>query len=74
MIGSGWRIYDYYPALPLDFGFPYQWTLGGDMALSEALHNEDGLVNAFHDQIKHQSLGDFNSLEAHLHANELQGR
>ena len=46
MIGSGWRIYDYYPALPLDFGFPYDWTLGGDMALSEALHNEDGLANA----------------------------
>ncbi|HXQ51501.1 MAG TPA: cytochrome b/b6 domain-containing protein [Stellaceae bacterium] len=46
MIDSGWRIYDYYPALPLNFGFPYNWTLGGDMALSEALHNEDGLANA----------------------------
>jgi thiosulfate reductase cytochrome b subunit len=22
MIGSGWRIYNYYPALPIDFGFP----------------------------------------------------
>ncbi len=46
MIGSGWRIYDYYPALPLDFGFPYQYTLGGDIAKSEALSNEDGLANA----------------------------
>lgn len=46
MVGSGWRIYDYYPALPLHFGFPYGWTLGGDLALSEALHDEDGLANA----------------------------
>jgi thiosulfate reductase cytochrome b subunit len=46
MIGSGWRIYDYYPALPIDFGFPYDWTLGGDIALSEAITNEDGLANA----------------------------
>ena len=46
MIGSGWRIYDYYPALPIDFGFPYAYTLGGDLSLSEALHNEDGLANA----------------------------
>ncbi len=46
MIGSGWRIYDYYPALPIDFGFPYAWTLGGDLARSEALNNEDGLANA----------------------------
>ena len=23
MIGSGWRIYNYYPALPIHFGFPY---------------------------------------------------
>lgn len=46
MIGSGWRIYDYYPALPLDFGFPYAYTLGGDLSLSEALNNEDGLANA----------------------------
>lgn len=46
MIGSGWRIYDYYPALPLDFGFPYAYTLGGDLSLSEARNNEDGLANA----------------------------
>jgi thiosulfate reductase cytochrome b subunit len=46
MIGSGWRIYDYYPALPLDFGFPYAYTLGGDLSLSEAINNEDGLANA----------------------------
>ncbi|HTZ36185.1 MAG TPA: hypothetical protein VMB84_09195, partial [Stellaceae bacterium] len=29
MIGSGWRIYNYYPALPIDFGFPLAVTLGG---------------------------------------------
>ena len=46
MIGSGWRIYDYYPALPIDFGFPYYMTLGGDLSLTEALNNEDGLANA----------------------------
>ncbi len=46
MIASGWRIYDYYPALPIDFGFPYDWTLGGDLSLSEAINNEDGLANA----------------------------
>ncbi len=46
MIGSGWRIYDYYPALSLDFGFPYAYTLGGDLSLSEARTNEDGLANA----------------------------
>jgi thiosulfate reductase cytochrome b subunit len=46
MIGSGWRIYDYYPALPINFGFPYAYTLGGDLSKSEALNNEDGLANA----------------------------
>ena len=46
MIGSGWRIYDQYPALPIDFGFPYYLTLGGDLSRSEALTNEDGLSNA----------------------------
>jgi thiosulfate reductase cytochrome b subunit len=46
MIGSGWRIYDYYPALPVDFGFPYDLTLGGDLSVSEAINNEDGLANA----------------------------
>lgn len=46
MIGSGWRIYNYYPALPGDFQFPAQYTLGGDYTTSEALHNEDGLTSA----------------------------
>lgn len=46
MIGSGWRIYDSYPALSIDFKFPYTLTLGGDATLSQALHNEDGLANA----------------------------
>lgn len=46
MIGSGWRIYNYYPALPVHFGFPFYLTLGGDFTVSEALHNEDGLANA----------------------------
>ncbi|HEY2540644.1 MAG TPA: cytochrome b/b6 domain-containing protein [Stellaceae bacterium] len=46
MIGSGWRIYDYYPALPVHFGFPPKWTLGGDFTITEAISNDDGLVNA----------------------------
>jgi thiosulfate reductase cytochrome b subunit len=46
MIGSGWRIYNYYPALTLHFGFPLCLTLGGDFTVSEAIHNEDGLTNA----------------------------
>ena len=46
MIGSGWRIYNYYPALPLHFGFPYNWTLGGDFRVTEAVSDEDGLANA----------------------------
>jgi thiosulfate reductase cytochrome b subunit len=46
MIGSGWRIYDYYPALPLHFGFPYDWTLGGNLTVTEAMNNDDGLANA----------------------------
>jgi thiosulfate reductase cytochrome b subunit len=46
MIGSGWRIYDSYPALAINFKFPYEWTIGGDAALSQVLHNEDGLANA----------------------------
>jgi thiosulfate reductase cytochrome b subunit len=46
MIGSGWRIYDYYPALPIHFGFPPKWTLGGDFTITEAISNDDGLVNA----------------------------
>jgi thiosulfate reductase cytochrome b subunit len=46
MIGSGWRIYDASPPLPIDFGFPPAYTLGGDYSLSEARTNEDGLANA----------------------------
>lgn len=48
MIGSGWRIYNYYPALPLHFGFPYYLTLGGDFTVTEAISNDDGLVNALY--------------------------
>ncbi len=46
MIGSGWRIYNYYPALPIHFGFPAYLTLGGDFTVTEAASNEDGLANA----------------------------
>jgi thiosulfate reductase cytochrome b subunit len=46
MIGSGWRIYNSYPALSVDFGFPLYLTLGGEPSQSEALSNEDGLANA----------------------------
>ncbi len=46
MIMSGWRIYDYYPALPFNRGFPYYLTLGGNIAVTEAINNEDGLANA----------------------------
>lgn len=46
MIGSGWRIYNWYPALPVDFNFPVSLTLGGEPLHSEALHNEDGLASA----------------------------
>ncbi len=48
MIGSGWRIYNYHPALPGDFQFNPAYTLGGDYTTSEALHNEDGLANALY--------------------------
>ena len=46
MIGSGWRIYDWYPALPINWGFPYDLTLGGDFRITEAVNNDDGLANA----------------------------
>ncbi|MBV8738714.1 MAG: cytochrome b/b6 domain-containing protein [Alphaproteobacteria bacterium] len=46
MIGSGWRIYNFYPALPIHFGFPDYLTLGGDFTVTEAVSNEDGLANA----------------------------
>ena len=46
MIGSGWRIYNWWPALPGSFRFPVAITLGGDPVLSGPLHNEDGLATA----------------------------
>jgi thiosulfate reductase cytochrome b subunit len=46
MIGSGWRIYNAYPALPIDWGFPIAYSLGGDPSTAEALSNEDGFANA----------------------------
>ena len=46
MIGSGWRIYDYYPALPIHYEFPYYLTLGGKFTVDEAMNNDDGLANA----------------------------
>jgi thiosulfate reductase cytochrome b subunit len=48
MVMSGWRIYNYYPALPWHFGFPYYLTLGGDFTVTEAISNDDGLVNALY--------------------------
>jgi len=44
MIASGWRIYDWSPIFP--FRFPFEITLGGDVGMSEAVHNEDGLAGA----------------------------
>ena len=46
MIASGWRIYNYYPALSLHFGFPLYLTLGGKFTVDEAMNNDDGLANA----------------------------
>jgi len=46
MIGSGLRIYNWYPALPWHFWFPGWISLGGDVSFAETLHNEDGLASA----------------------------
>jgi len=46
MIGSGWRIYNWHPALPVDFIFPPVVSLGGDPVLSQPIHTEDGLASA----------------------------
>jgi thiosulfate reductase cytochrome b subunit len=46
MIGSGWRIYNSSPVLPIHFEFPQYLTLGGDFTVDEALNDEDGLANA----------------------------
>ena len=44
MLGSGWRIYNASPILP--FTFPEAITLGGDVALSLARHNDPGVATA----------------------------
>jgi thiosulfate reductase cytochrome b subunit len=44
MIGSGWRIWNSSPIF--DFHFPVGITLGGDMELSQDVHNETGLAGA----------------------------
>ena len=46
MIGSGWRIYNWYPALPISFEFPTWLSLGGDPPFVQPGHGEDGLANA----------------------------
>jgi len=47
MVGSGWRIYSWYPALPsVPLEFPWAITLGGATGINEDLHNEWGLANA----------------------------
>ncbi len=46
MIGSGWRIYNWYPALPFGFAFPVWASLGGDPHVTQGLSGEDGLANA----------------------------
>ncbi len=44
MIASGWRIWNSDPIF--DYYFPVAFTLGGDPALSQDLHNELGLASA----------------------------
>src|SRR6202158_5126142 len=46
MIGSGWRIWNSSPIF--DFHFPVGITLGGDVELSQDVHNETGLAGALH--------------------------
>ncbi|MBV9538266.1 MAG: cytochrome b/b6 domain-containing protein [Acidisphaera sp.] len=46
MIGSGWRIYNWYPALPASFEFPVWGSLGGQPPLVKPFSGEDGLANA----------------------------
>jgi thiosulfate reductase cytochrome b subunit len=45
MVGSGWRIYDWDPIFDWLY-FPFWMTLGGERALSQAVHNEEGLAGA----------------------------
>lgn len=44
MIGSGWRIYNASPIFP--FRFPEEFTLGGDVFLALARHNDPGVASA----------------------------
>lgn len=44
MIGSGWRIYNQEPLF--GFRFPVWLTLGGQPAISQHWHNEEGLAGA----------------------------
>lgn len=44
LIGSGWRIYNASPIF--DFTFPEQFTLGGDVEVALALHNDPGVASA----------------------------
>jgi thiosulfate reductase cytochrome b subunit len=44
LIGSGWRIYNASPIF--DFTFPEQFTLGGNVEDSLALHNDPGVASA----------------------------
>jgi thiosulfate reductase cytochrome b subunit len=46
MIGSGWRIYNWHPALPISFEFPVWASLGGQPAYAKPWSGEDGLANA----------------------------
>lgn len=46
MIGSGWRIYNSSPIWP--FAFPVAVTIGGDVSVSQAAHDESGLANALY--------------------------
>jgi thiosulfate reductase cytochrome b subunit len=44
LIGSGWRIYNASPIF--DFAFPEAFTLGGDVEVALALHNDPGVASA----------------------------
>src|SRR5580658_11196965 len=44
MIGSGWRIYNASPIFP--FRFPEALTLGGDVQVALAWHNDPGVASA----------------------------
>jgi thiosulfate reductase cytochrome b subunit len=44
MIGSGWRIYNASPIFP--FSFPDALTLGGDVEMALARHNDPGVASA----------------------------